>query len=193
MPFDCLKMSSSRSTPCRTKCGEIGARACFSFNERADLVDAAIVDRAHSLANERLLRSIARILLKNKSEHDAPRALRHTAAMLARVNAGIETAGLAPLRGGNRSARAPADHTDPHVAEVDKPRFAMGIIFAAAAGERRHAAIEAAPDGACKLSIACVSRCGRHAAAGGCGQWPAGITAAGHRLRYLGLGINRQR
>lgn len=65
----------------------------------------------------------------------------------------------------------------------------MGIIFAAAADERRHAAIKAAPDEACKLSIACVSRCGRHAAARGCGQWPAGITAADHRLRYLGLGV----
>lgn len=34
------------------------------------------------------------------------------------------------------AARAPADHTDPHVAEVDQPRFA---IFVAAAGERGHA------------------------------------------------------
>lgn len=67
----------------------------------------------------------------------------YTAAMLARVNAGIEAAGPAPLRRGNGSARAPADHTDPHVAKVDKPRFAMGIIFAAAAAERRHAASKA--------------------------------------------------
>lgn len=116
-----------------------------------------------------------------------------TTAMLARVKAGIEAARPAPLRRGNGSARAPADYTAPHVVEVDKPRFAMGTIFAAAAGERRHAAIKAAPDEACKLSIACVSRRGRHAAAHGCGQWPAGITAAGHRLRYLGLGVNRQR
>jgi hypothetical protein len=71
---------------------------------------------------------------------------------------------------------------------MDQPRFTMGIIFAAAAGERRHAAIKAVTDEACKLSIACVSKCGRHAAARGCGQWPAGITAAGHRLRCLWLG-----
>ena len=108
--------------------------------------------------------------------------------MLAGIDARIKAARPAPLRRRAGHARAPADDADPDVVKMDQPRFAMGIIFAATAGERRHAAIKAATDEAGKLSIACVSRCGRHAAARGCGQWPAGIAAAGHRLRCLWLG-----
>lgn len=46
-----------------------------SFNERSDEVTSAIFERAMLFAPERLLRSFARIVLKNRSEYDARRAV----------------------------------------------------------------------------------------------------------------------
>ena len=56
----------------------------------------------------------------------------------ARIDAGIETARPAPLWRRAGHARAPADYADPDVVEMDQPRFAMGIVFAAAACEQGH-------------------------------------------------------
>jgi hypothetical protein len=47
--------------------------------------------------------------------------------------------------GGKNNAGTAADRADPDVAEVDQPRFAVGIVLAAA-GERGHAAIKVVSD-----------------------------------------------
>jgi hypothetical protein len=44
-----------------------------------------------------------------------------------------------PIAAPSGHARAPADYADPDVVEMDQPRFAMVIVFAAAAVEQGHA------------------------------------------------------
>jgi hypothetical protein len=53
----------------------------------------------------------------------------------------IKPAAPAPRIGVDRIARAERDRADPHVAEIDQPRFLTGIR-AAAAGEGGHALLK---------------------------------------------------
>jgi hypothetical protein len=58
-----------------------------------------------------------------------------TAALLAGIGPRIEAARPAPLRRRVRHAYAAADRANPHIAKIDQPRLAVGIILATAAGE----------------------------------------------------------
>jgi len=57
--------------------------------------------------------------------------------MLARMQAGIETAAPLPLVYVDGDARAFADHADTHVAKIDVPGGLVGIVRASA-GEGGH-------------------------------------------------------